>query len=292
MASPRTELRLGFQIGFRMIRSDSTRTYRLTPGMDTRPLICDYEGFDYQGNFWDRGHREYEDRVEAIALQRLLRRSGERLLEVGAGAGRHAPRYSAFQHVVLLDHSTSQLRQARERLGQESRYDYVVADAYHLPFVRGSFDAATMIRALHHMTEPPATLREVRRVLQAGALFVLEYANKRNLKAIFRWLTRRQPWSPFDRQPIEFAPLHFDFHPAAIRHWLNEAGFQIGRQLTVSHFRVGLLKRVVPLAWLVHLDSLFQLTGQWFQFTPSVFVQTVAVNRNPADVSMPKGGSA
>lgn len=247
-----------------------------TSAMDKSHAICDYEGFDYQGSFWDRGGREYEDQTEAIALKRLIRRSGKHLLEVGAGAGRHAPRYSGFQRVILLDYSQSQLRQARERLRREPRFDFVVADAYHLPFARASFDGATMIRVLHHLTDPQATLGEVHRVLQDGALFVLEFANKRNLKAILRWLVRRQLWSPFDRRPVEFAPLHFDFHPSAIRTWLSEAGFHIDRQLTVSHFRVGLLKRFVPLPWLVGLDSLFQLTGNWWQLTPSVFVQAVS----------------
>jgi hypothetical protein len=36
------------------------------------PAICDYEGSDYQERFWDQADRVYEDRVESIALRRLL----------------------------------------------------------------------------------------------------------------------------------------------------------------------------------------------------------------------------
>jgi hypothetical protein len=49
------------------------------------------------------------------------------------------------------------------------------------------------------------------------------------------------------------------------------------RQLTVSHFRLRLLKRFIPLSVLVGLDSLAQWTGDWWQLTPSVFVRARAV---------------
>ncbi len=241
--------------------------------------ICDYEGSDYQARFWERGERAYEDQVEAVALRRLLPRGGELLLEVGAGAGRNTPRYAGFQRIVLVDYSRTQLAQAVERLGQSDRYVYVAADAYHLPFAPGVFDAATMIRTLHHMADPLAALSSVRQPMRPGAGFVLEYANKRNLKAIGRWLLRRQAWSPFDRQAVEFLPLNFDFHPRAVHDWLEQAGFRVGRQLTVSHFRLGLVKRMVPLPVLVALDSLAQWTGNLWQLTPSVFLRAQAVGK-------------
>ena len=73
------------------------------------PPICDYEDSDYQASFWGRGGREYEDRVEAIALRRLLPRAGHLMLEVGAGAGRNTARYGGFERIVLLDYSITQL---------------------------------------------------------------------------------------------------------------------------------------------------------------------------------------
>ena len=57
-----------------------------------KPPVCDYEGSDYQSTFWDTGGREYEDQVEALALRRLLPRSGTLMLEIGAGAVRNNPR--------------------------------------------------------------------------------------------------------------------------------------------------------------------------------------------------------
>jgi len=243
--------------------------------------VCDYEGSDYQHSFWDQGDREYEDRVEAIALKRLIPNSGKLLLEIGAGAGRNTPRYPGFERIVLLDYSKTQLQQAQERLGRSTRYIYVVADAYRLPFIPGLFDAATMIRTLHHISEPLLVLKQIRQVLQPGSPFLLEYANKQNLKAVLRFMLRRQDWNPFSLETVEFARLNFDFHPQQITLWLKECQFETKRRLTVSHFRLGLFKRWFPLPLLVMMDSLAQWTGKWWQLAPSVFTLNIATGETP-----------
>jgi len=241
--------------------------------MTNTPPICNYEDSDYQTSFWDKGGREYEDRTEAIALKRLLPPKGRLMLELGAGAGRNTSRYSGFGHIVLLDYSRTQLVQAQQRLGTSEKYFYVAADVYRLPFVDGLFDGATMIRVLHHMAYAPRALEQIKKVMRPGGTFILEFANKLNLKAIFRYVLGRQSWSPFTLEPVEFVKLNFDFHPKAIRNWLDEADFTVQKTLTLSHFRVGILKRIIPTGILVFLDSLMQWTGEWWQFTPSVFVK-------------------
>jgi ubiquinone/menaquinone biosynthesis C-methylase UbiE len=238
------------------------------------PPICNYEGSDYQKSFWDKGERDYEDAVEAAALKKLLPTEGNLLLELGAGAGRNTSRYQNYKQIVLVDYSISQLQQAQQRLGVSERYRYVAADIYNLPFVNGLFDTATMIRTLHHMADARRALNQVRQVLNNNAVFILEFANKQNLKAILRYLLRRQSWNPFTPEPIEFAPLNFDFHPTTIRSWLQMSGFTVEKQLSVSHFRMRFIKKIIPLKVLVSLDSLFQSTGSLWQFTPSMFVRS------------------
>jgi len=245
------------------------------------PPICNYEGSDYQTSFWEQGGRAYEDGAEAVALRRMLPAGGKWMLELGAGAGRNTPRYHNYEHIVLVDYSRTQLEQARQRLGDSDRYRYVAADIYRLPFAGGLFDGATMIRTLHHMADARRALDGVRRVLQQDATFILEYANKKNLKAILRYALRRQEWSPFSPEPVEFAALNFDFHPATVRTWLQLAGFSVERQLTVSHFRTGLFKRIVPTRVLVWMDSLASLTGDLWQLSPSVFARCRAVGVTP-----------
>ncbi len=240
----------------------------------TEPPVIDYEGSDYQASFWEHGGRGYEDRAEELALKRLLPKSGNLLLEVGAGAGRNTPRYSGFARVVLVDYSLSQLAQARDRLGESGRYIYVAANAYHLPFVDSLFDAATMIRALHHMADAPRALGQVRSVLPPNGVFILEFANKRNLKSILRYILRLQIWNPFSLEPVEFAKLNFDFHPAAVRGWLEDLGFAIEKSLAVSHFRIAFVKKIIPARLLANLDALFQPLGGFWQYTPSIFIRS------------------
>ncbi len=246
------------------------------------PPICDYEGSDYQTSFWEQGDRAYEDAVEEVALARLLPPSGSLMLELGAGAGRNTPRYKGFERIVLLDYSRTQLQQAQQRLGREERYIYVAADIYHLPFAAGLFGAATMIRTLHHMADAPRALAQVRQAMAPGGAFILEFANKQNLKSILRYLLKKQMWSPFTPEPVEFVPLNYDFHPATVRQWLAEAGFSVERQLTVSHFRFAPLKKLLPLRLLVQMDTLAQRTGDLWQLTPSVFVKAQASGETPA----------
>ncbi|MCA9907971.1 MAG: hypothetical protein KC519_04920, partial [Anaerolineae bacterium] len=86
----------------------------MMPDREPHPNICDYEGSDYRVRFWDGKGRDYEDRVERVALRRLLPTQGRRLLEVGAGFGRLTQEYHAYEQVVLLDYSLSQLQYAQE----------------------------------------------------------------------------------------------------------------------------------------------------------------------------------
>ncbi len=243
----------------------------------SKPPVCDYEGSAYRTEFWGQG-REYEDAVERVALRRLLPATGNRLIEIGGGYGRLMPLYDGYDEVVLVDYARSQLRQAYELWGESGpggrpRYIYVAADFYTLPFAPGLFDTVTLVRTIHHAIDAPGVLKGVARILAPGGAFVLEFANKRNLKAILRYVVRRQSWSPFDREPVEFVKLNFDFHPAWMRARLAEIGLKVRDIRTVSHFRIDLLKRVIPVDFLVALDRLLQPTGALCQLSPSVFVR-------------------
>lgn len=237
------------------------------------PEICDYEDSAYRTDFWEGQGREYEDLAERIALRRLLPAGGRRLLEIGAGFGRLTELYAGFEQVILFDYSKSQLRQAQARLGRSERYIYVAGDFYNPPFVDSLFDGATMVRTIHHAQDVPRALQQVGRVLSPAGTFILEFANKRHLKAILRYWLRRQTWNPFALEPVEFVELNFDFHPKWMAARLREKDFTIERRLTVSHFRVSLLKRLVPTRLLAAVDGLVQWTGNLWQLTPSVFVR-------------------
>ncbi len=247
------------------------------------PRFCDFEGSDYRTAFWEGQGREYEDLAERIALQRLLPPTGERIIDIGAGFGRLVNLYGGYNEIVLMDYSRSQLEDARRRLGEE-RITYVAANLYEMPFVKGAFDAAVMVRVLHHQSDAPSALRAIRRILRPGAAFVLEYANKRNLKAVLRYLLRCQQHNPFSYEPWEFVELNFDFHPTYVERSLEEAGFHIEHQLCVSQFRLRFLKRLVPARVLATIDGWLQQPTARLKLTPSVFLRARVPGREPVPV--------
>jgi ubiquinone/menaquinone biosynthesis C-methylase UbiE len=234
-----------------------------------RPL-CDYQDYDYQGRFWTG--REYEDAAERIALGKLLPARGGRLVEIGAGFGRLADLYEGYDRVVLVDPAESQLREAQQRLGRGGRYVYVVGDAYSLPLSANAFDLALTVRVLHHLSDVPAAFEEIHRILRPQGRYVLEYANKRNLKEILRYLSRQSKRDPFSSQPVEYAPLHFNFHPSYIERCLREARFNVETALAVSSLRLNLLKRVLPGALLVRTDGILQSPTAPLRLAPSMFL--------------------
>lgn len=244
----------------------------------TRDTICDYEGSDYRTEFWGQG-REYEDLAERIALRKLLPPSGERLVEIGAGFGRLADLYGGFRQVILLDPARSMLREAQERLGRGGQFIYVRGVVHNLPLVDSACDTVVMVRVMHHLRDVPQSLGEIARTLASAGAFVCEYANKRNLKAIGRYLLRRQEWSPFAPEPVEFAPLHFDFHPDWMAERLREAGLTCERELAVSTFRLPLLKQIVPARVLAALDSALQSAGGRCKLSPSLFLRARAPSK-------------
>lgn len=255
--------------------------------MSDRPPVCDYEGSNYRTRFWENQGRDYEDRVERVALRRLMPAVGDTLIDVGAGFGRLAGEFDGYQRVVLFDYSRTLLREAQERLGDDPRFLFVAGDWYQMPFVDGLFDTLVQVRTIHHAADVPALFQQLARIARPGGDYILEFASKRHLKSILRYWTGRQKWSPFQPAPVEFVELNFDFHPGWMRRQLVGGGFAPGRTLTVSHFRLPLLKRIAPLPLLVKMDSLAQLTGDWWQLTPSVFVASQA----PPDGAMAAAGN-
>lgn len=237
--------------------------------MTDGPRICDYGDSNYRQDFWEGQGRDYEDAVERRVLRKLLPANGSRLLEVGAGYGRITNEYRMFREVTLLDYSLEQLQHARSQFGDDG-YLYVAADAYRMPFQAGAFDAATMIRVIHHFENVPAVLEQIRDVLTDGGFFILEYANKRNLKAMLRHLFSMNAWNPYTLNPIEFVELNFNFHPEYMQRQVAELDFDLRRVVPVSWLRLGLLKSALPTRLLAGLDSLLQRSG--WSISPSIFL--------------------
>lgn len=248
--------------------------------------VCDYEGSAYRTEFWGQG-RDYEHAAERVALKQLLPRTGHRLIDVGGGYGRLVPLYNGYDEVVIFDYAISQLREAQRLWGTEQPDGgptllYVAGDFYQFPFATGTFDTVVIVRALHHAADASAVLRGVSELLANHGTLILEFANKRNLKAILRYFLGRQAWSPFDPEPVEFVPLNFDFHPAWISENLALHNLSIRERRAVSSFRLGFLKKHVPTHLLVTLDRLIQPLGAILPLSPSIFLRCEARDKGNA----------
>ena len=238
--------------------------------------VIDYEGSGYRQDFWEGQGREYEDAVERIALQRLLPAHGGRIAEIGAGFGRLADLYLGYDQIVLFDYSRTMLADAVSKWGHDKRFVFVAGNLYQMPLAKGTLDTLVMVRVMHHLADVPAALNQLQPLLHQCSAAVLEYANKRNLKAVLRWLTRKQPWSPFDPAPLEFVAMNFDFHPSWMAAQLKHAGLHVEERIGASHFRLPALKNNMPANLLARLDSrLFRFGGK-FPLAPSVFVRAAA----------------
>lgn len=247
-----------------------------SPSSTSAPPVIDYEGSRYRTDFWEGQGRNYEDATERLALQRLLPRRGRRIAEIGAGFGRLADLYSGYDQVILFDYSRTLLQEAVERWGHDPRFVFVAGNIYQLSLAKASLDALVMVRVMHHLADVPRALAQIRRVLHRDSVAVLEYANKRNLKALARWTLGQQEWSPHDPAPVEFVALNFDFHPAWMWEQFAQSKLTVRQQLAVSHFRTPVFKRLVPPAWLAKADSWLYGVGGRYPLSPSVFVQATA----------------
>jgi hypothetical protein len=172
-----------------------------------RPPICDYEGSDYQAAFWEQGERAYEDRVEEIALKRLLPKEG---ISCWNRCGRWE-KYTAlqqFQTRCPADYFTSHNRP--RKVGRSERYIYVAQMPTGCHLCSGASMPLPVAR--YTIWSPRRALNQVRQVLQLE-VFILEFANKQNLKAILRYLLEDADLEPFHSRTGRIRQVEFRLSP-------------------------------------------------------------------------------
>jgi SAM-dependent methyltransferase len=118
--------------------------------------------------------------VRSARLAALGVAPGARVLDAGAGFGRHAfelARQGA--RVVALDHAVDEVRGTRDTFAAMVEAGEVAADRYvgvlrgdatQLPFPAGCFDAVVTSEVLEHITDDTAAIGELARVLRPGGV--------------------------------------------------------------------------------------------------------------------------
>ena len=116
-----------------------------------------------------------------IRFDELGLRPGDRVLDVGAGFGRHV--YECARqgaHAVALDYAADEVATTRNTLGAmvaageispESSPGVLRGDATRLPFPDATFDVVITSEVLEHITDDTAAIREMARVLRPGGRF-------------------------------------------------------------------------------------------------------------------------
>ncbi|MDO4487631.1 MAG: class I SAM-dependent methyltransferase [Eubacteriales bacterium] len=236
-----------------------------------KPSFYNYDGYDY-GDFWDK--RAYEDNADLMAIEALsVPDQDASMLEIGAGTGRNTLRYPDYKKIYLVDYSITMLEKAVERLGDSDRFEFILADTYLLPFKEGSFERVSMIRVSHHLSDLGEAYREIGRVSKNGARFLMDYANKTNIKAYLRYFLKKQSWNPSDREPAAVGELTFDYHPEMVEEVLKNAGFRILRKRPVGILRgLGIARNKKTMGLANKVEGFFQKTFTGSRLTPSIFM--------------------
>ena len=109
---------------------------------------------------------------------------GQRVLDLAGGTGDIAAlmsnRVGKHGSVVLSDINEAMLEVGRQRMedrGLVGNIEYSLANAEKLPFAGAEFDAVTIAFGLRNVTDQPAALREMLRVLKPGGrAMILEFS--------------------------------------------------------------------------------------------------------------------
>ena len=124
-----------------------------------------------RGEGMEKGHRPVGE--QAIELMNVPRNA--RVLDVGCGNG-WATRLLAEKardgRVVGIDIADEMIGIAHESSASFSNIEFRVASAENLPFSDGEFTHAFSMESLYYYDDMPGALREIKRVLAPGGLFV------------------------------------------------------------------------------------------------------------------------
>jgi SAM-dependent methyltransferase len=121
--------------------------------------------------------------VLTVDFERLGLRPGERVLDLGCGAGRHAfEMYRRGADVIAFDQDADELAGVRDlfvamreagEVPEGADADVKEGDALALPFADGEFDRVVAAEILEHIPDDLTAIRELVRVTRPGGTVAL-----------------------------------------------------------------------------------------------------------------------
>ena len=166
-----------------------------------------------------------------VDYDRLGLRAGDRLLDLGCGAGRHA--FEAQRRgadVVAFDYDAAELKDVAgmfaairdtAELPDEARGSCVNGDGTRIPFPDGTFDRVIAAEVLEHIPDDSAAIAELARVLRPGGTIAV---------TVPAWLPERICWAISDEFHAPFVPGgHLRIYTErGLRSKLRDAGLRPG----------------------------------------------------------------
>jgi SAM-dependent methyltransferase len=131
--------------------------------------------------------------VLTVDFDRLGLKAGERVLDMGAGGGRHAfEMYRRGADVIAFDQDAEELAKVsewffamREEVPAGANAEIKEGDALSLPFADGEFDRIVAAEVLEHIHHDVDAIKELVRVLRPGGTLAI---------SVPRWLPEVVNW--------------------------------------------------------------------------------------------------
>jgi len=148
--------------------------------MSQKKIVQEYyskraKDYDWQKSRTWKSEQGFGTEVISYITETLANLEGKAIPEVGVGGGRVASALLEMikPWIVGIDLSKEMLGRANAKLSpHKNAFSLILADAEHLPFAEGPFDAVACISTMHYFMFPQRSLIEFSRVLRGNGIFV------------------------------------------------------------------------------------------------------------------------
>lgn len=265
--------------------------------------VADYDLFDYDyTTYWK--NRSYENLAEKNILNNQFNgKRGNYLLDVGGSYGRLiSTYYTEYSHPIVLDYSLKTLQKNRDIiLSKYPNVELIAGNAYKMPFRDNTFDAALMVRVLHHIEKPTDYYKELQRVMVNNSTYIQEFANKIHIKASLKAIATLS-FKFFSKVPYEhpltnnnaegtkegLKGIFYNYHPSDIKEKLEKNGFKITKKIGCSFLRIPFLKKIINENIMLSIEKIFQTTLSWTNIPPSIFYITKLSKKETTTKTVPQ----
>lgn len=163
---------------------------------------------NFYDNYGDKWYTTFEDPVALLraesaiktpwVLKKIQQFNGHDILDIGCGGGFLSNAMALNGHNVTgIDLSPSSLKVAADH-DLSGSVNYIVANAYHLPFEDETFDVVSAMDFLEHVEDPFLVIKEASRVLKKGGIFIFHTFNRNVISWLVviksvEWLVKNTP---------------------------------------------------------------------------------------------------